>query len=313
MTASSKKKIAPAGEEEKEEVVDRRPSSLQVKNIHYIKSPTRGYLIRQKIPQPRRVPSKSAAATVNSSDRIAHRKMAAGPVPKVAVDMKKIIENLQEKQTMRNQVALIGAGGRSPSAPLATQKSSFKSASSGHHVVRRLKSAKNCETRRDLGSRSTSSSSSCSNNSSYSRSPSGCSPQANNRSKSQLSSCGSSSNLGHKYSSSIDCRISSSSSSTCSTSRHCSSNLQQAKGNLTKKKQTQSSSSHQKQGSMVINRNKSVSSPRDGKEKIWVWKEEETFCTLFKNNFKLLYIIATNEKLSPFLFNKQFQNWTFLF
>ncbi len=60
-----------------------------------------------------------------TSDRLAQRKLAQGPGPKIKVDMKKIMANLREKQTMRSDVALIGTGGRVKSA-------AGKLASAGH-------------------------------------------------------------------------------------------------------------------------------------------------------------------------------------
>ncbi len=247
MTVSPKKKTSTpkrGNKEEKEEVVGRRPSSLKVKNIHYIESKTKGYMVRKQIPQPVKSLPITAAATINSrssssgsaSERIAHRKMAPGPAPKVAVDMKKIIENLREKQTMRNQVALIGAGGQRPSkgTPLTTQKSTFKSARSGHQNQKNLRRLKSSGARGDLRSSSSSSNSN-------SLSPSGLKKQQSSTqvSKSRLgirSNCGSSrrgSSIGRSNSSSIN-------SSTCSFSRSYTSNLTPKEDNLSKKKHAQS-------------------------------------------------------------------------
>ncbi|KAH9402317.1 hypothetical protein TYRP_016375 [Tyrophagus putrescentiae] len=242
VTVSPKKKTSTpkrGNKEEKEEVVGRRPSSLKVKNIHYIESKTKGYMVRKQIPQPVKSSPMTAAATINSrsaSERIAHRKMAPGPAPKVAVDMNKIIENLREKQTMRNQVALIGAGGQKPSkgTPLTTQKSTFKSARSGHQNQKNLRRLKSSGARGDLRS-----SSSSSNRNSLS--PSGLKKHQSSTqiSKSRLgtrSNCGSSrrgSSIGRSNSSSIN-------SSTCSFSRSYTSNLTPKEDNLSKKKHAQS-------------------------------------------------------------------------
>lgn len=62
-----------------------------------------------------------------TSDRISQRKLSYGLGPKVKVDIKKIMETIREKQSMRSDVALIGTGGKLKSAAVVKSSSN-----SGH-------------------------------------------------------------------------------------------------------------------------------------------------------------------------------------
>lgn len=86
-------------------------------------------------------PSSASKALIKSrcsvtSDRISQRKLAYGLGPKVKVDIKKIMESIREKQSLRSDVALIGTGGRqvqSADVVKSTSKSAhLKSVQSGH-------------------------------------------------------------------------------------------------------------------------------------------------------------------------------------
>lgn len=110
------------------------------KNIHYIKSSAS---VEYHGGKQRKVPkSRCSIASTSSTERIAKRKLAHGMTPKVTIDFKKILENLREKQTMRNDVALIGTGGRNKSATVTVKSSSsplhLKPAQSGRRRERSL-------------------------------------------------------------------------------------------------------------------------------------------------------------------------------
>lgn len=113
------------------EKIGKSSSQLKKQNTHYIKSAVSvDYHGRKhgKVPK-----SRCSIASTSSTERIAKRKLAHGMTPRVTIDMKKIMENLREKQTMRKDVALIGHGGRNKSATFksSTSPTRLKSAQSG--------------------------------------------------------------------------------------------------------------------------------------------------------------------------------------
>lgn len=123
--------VPSASPKEAEVAATGRKSSLHPKkNIHNIKSAASlGH--HGKMPK-----STASTASASSNERIAKRKLARGMTPKVIIDLNKIMENLREKQTMRNDVALIGQGGRIKSAAAVKSSSSslrVKSVQSDRH------------------------------------------------------------------------------------------------------------------------------------------------------------------------------------